>query len=69
MINHVERIKLIVKLDLKLQCEGQIYVITAMYIYLLKELQQLRTLQQLTDTQIIPIKRLSLKIVRHLLAA
>ena len=32
-MNHVEHITLIVKLDLKLQCSGQVYVITAMDIY------------------------------------
>ena len=37
-MNHVERITLIVKLDLKLQFEGQAFVIKVMHIYLLKEL-------------------------------
>ena len=36
MMNHTGRIILIVKLDLKLQCEGQLYA--AMHIYFLKEL-------------------------------
>ena len=36
-MNHVG-ITLIAKLDLKLQCYGQVYVIKAMHIYLLKEL-------------------------------
>ena len=30
--------KIMIKLDLKLQCLGQVYVIIAMHIYLLKEL-------------------------------
>ena len=37
-MNHVECITLIVKLDLKVECCGQVYVITAIHIYLLKEL-------------------------------
>ena len=37
-MNHAEHMIVIVKLDLKLQCYGQVYVITAMYTYLLKEL-------------------------------
>ena len=36
MMNHVDRIILIFKLDLKLQYQGQVYVITAMHVYLLK---------------------------------
>ena len=36
-MNHVEHITPIVKLDLKLQCYGQVYVIKEIHIYLLKE--------------------------------
>ena len=38
MMNDVEHIILIVKLYLKLQCQGQVYAIKVMHIYLLKEL-------------------------------
>ena len=38
MMNHKERITKIIKLDLKLQCQVQVYMIIAMHIYLLKEL-------------------------------
>ena len=34
IINHVELIKLIVKLNIKLQCQDQVSVIKAMHIYL-----------------------------------
>ena len=34
-MNHEERITKIIKLDLKLQYEGKVYVIIAMHIYLL----------------------------------
>ena len=37
-MNHKESIAKIIKLDLKLQCYGQVYVIIAMHIYLLEEL-------------------------------
>ena len=37
-MNHKERITKIIKLDSKLQCWGQIYVIIAIHVYLLKEL-------------------------------
>ena len=37
MMVQVERITAIVKLNLKLQCQSQVYVITAMHAYLLKE--------------------------------
>ena len=37
MMNHNESMKLI-KLDLKLQCQGQVYVIIAKHVYLLKKL-------------------------------
>ena len=36
-MNHEERITKIIKLDLKLQCHGQVYVIIAMHINLLKK--------------------------------
>ena len=38
MMNHMERITLIVKLNLKLQCEGHVYVITVIHTYSLAEL-------------------------------
>ena len=34
MKNHVERISLIVKLILKLQCQGQVYVIIVIHEYI-----------------------------------
>ena len=37
-MNHMERITLIVKLNLKLQCEGQVYVIIVIHTYSLVEL-------------------------------
>ena len=37
-MNHEENITKLVKLDIKLPCYGQIYVIISMHIYLLKEL-------------------------------
>ena len=37
-MNHLERITLLVKLDLKHQWNAQVYVIKAMHIYFLKEL-------------------------------
>ena len=36
MMNHEERIAKIIKLDLKLQCQGQVYVIITIHICLLK---------------------------------
>ena len=45
MMNQEERITEITKVDLKLQCQGQVYVIIAIDTYLLKELKQLQTLQ------------------------
>ena len=44
-MNHVEGIKLIVKLDLKLQCEDYVYVIKVMHMYLLKKLRTEEQLQ------------------------
>ena len=38
MITRVERIILIIKLNLRLQCGGQVYVIKVKHIYLLKKL-------------------------------
>ena len=38
MTKNVEHITPIVKLNLKLQCQGDVYVIIVMHIYLLKEL-------------------------------
>ena len=37
-MNHKERIIKTIKLDLKLHCKGQVYVIIEMHIYLLKKL-------------------------------
>ena len=37
-MDHEELITKIINLNLKLQCRGQVYVIIAMHIYLLKEL-------------------------------
>ena len=34
MMDRVEQTKLIVKLNLKLQCQGQVYVTMMMHIYL-----------------------------------
>ena len=34
-MSHKERITKIIKLDLKLQCQGQVYVIIGMHMYLL----------------------------------
>ena len=53
MMSHEERITKIIKLDLKLKLFGQVYVIIAMNIDCLKELQQLETLQ-LKVQQIMP---------------
>ena len=44
-MNHEERITEITLVDLKLQYQGQVYVIIAIDTYLLKELRQLQTLQ------------------------
>ena len=52
---HVEDISLIVKLNLKLQCKSQIYVIIVMHTYLPKVLYQSQQLQ--TKSQIISIKK------------
>ena len=38
MMNYEERIKAEIKLNLKLHCSGQIYVIVVMHTYLLVEL-------------------------------
>ena len=55
-MNHEESITKITKLDLNLQCKGEVYVIIAMHIYLLKELHQLETVQEINKQQIMPIK-------------
>ena len=45
----MECITLIVKLNLKLQCSGQVYVIKVMDIYLLKRLYQSQYKQETTQ--------------------
>ena len=37
-MNHEERMTKTIKLDLKLQCYGQVYVVKTIHIYLLKKL-------------------------------
>ena len=37
MMTHVERITPIMKLNLKLECQSQVYVIIVIHMYLLKE--------------------------------
>ena len=37
-MKNMERVTLIVKLNLKLPCSGQVYVVIVMHIYLLKKL-------------------------------
>ena len=46
MMNHIECTILVVKLNLKLQCKGQNYVIIETRKYLLKELEQSQTQEQ-----------------------
>ena len=66
-MKNVERIALIVKSNLKLQCKGQVYVIIVMHIYLLKGLYQSRHKQETTQKKV--PKKLYLKIVLHFLIA
>ena len=69
MINQEEHTFLIDKLILKHQCEGLVYVIKVMHIYLLKEIYQSIILQPKVLLQIIRTRKQYLKTALHILTA
>ena len=69
MMIDLERIPLIVNLNLKLQGKSQVHAIALMQIYLLKELHQPQIRQPQTQPQIMTIKKSFLKIALHFLIA
>ena len=57
MMIRVARIAPIVKLNLRIRCYGQVYVIIVMRTYFLKELQQSQTRKPQIQCQITELKK------------